>query len=145
MKSKNKVVINNIYGGFSLSDEATELLLKKRGIKYIKKEGKKCVGPLYLRKDIAATKRYKDLVDREWHTLTPEDRRFLSSAYIDEDDFERHDPDLVAVVEELGDDASGRFAKLEIVEINGNKYRIDKYDGLEMVETPDDIKWEEIK
>lgn len=54
----------------------------------------------------------------------------------------RSDPRLVQVVEELGDEASGACAKLEVVEVNG-KYRITEYDGWESIETPDDIEWEE--
>ncbi len=56
----------------------------------------------------------------------------------------RHCPIFVRVVEELGPEASGHFAKLEIAEIEGNKYYIDEYDGMETVMTPDDIEWVEI-
>lgn len=55
-------------------------------------------------------------------------------------DVERHDPALVQVVEELGDKASGRFAKLRIAEVSG-PYRIDEYDGFESVETPGTYDW----
>lgn len=54
----------------------------------------------------------------------------------------RHDPDLIAVVEELGvADASGKHAQLEIVEIVGNKYIIEEYDGSEFVVVPESINW----
>lgn len=52
-------------------------------------------------------------------------------------DLKRHDPDLVAVVEELGDDANGTCSKLQIVEIESKIYRISEYDGMERVITPD--------
>ena len=45
----------------------------------------------------------------------------------------RHDPDLVAVVEALGKEASGTFSELAIAEIYEDKYFIDEYD--DMVET----------
>lgn len=59
-------------------------------------------------------------------------------------DFDRHDPILVQVVEELGDAASGFCACLRIAEIEGSLYRIDEYDGFESVETPDEVQWVQI-
>lgn len=54
----------------------------------------------------------------------------------------RHHPDLVRVVELLGEkEASGRFAELCIKEINGDEYRIDEYDGLESIVTPQDTDY----
>ena len=55
----------------------------------------------------------------------------------------RHDPALIQVVEELGDDANGACAALLIGEVPaGTKYRIAEYDGLEGIETEDDIEWQ---
>jgi hypothetical protein len=49
---------------------------------------------------------------------------------------------LVQVVEELGDKANGRCAKLRIAEVPaGTLYRIDEYDGFESVETKDSYEW----
>jgi hypothetical protein len=57
-------------------------------------------------------------------------------------DIDRDDPLLVQVVEELGQAANGGFAKLYIAEVpSGTKYRIDEYDGLECIMTPDDYDW----
>ena len=56
----------------------------------------------------------------------------------------RHDPDLVAVVEALGKEANGTFSKLAIAEIDEDKYFIDEYDGRETVVTPADLSWEVI-
>ena len=57
-------------------------------------------------------------------------------------DMDRTDPILVRVVEELGEDANGMCADLVIDDLPaGTKYRIDEYDGLESIETEDDIKW----
>jgi len=53
----------------------------------------------------------------------------------------RHDARLVAVVEALGDEASGGFASLMVETIEVPMYRIDEYDGNETVQTPDDIVW----
>ena len=54
----------------------------------------------------------------------------------------RHDPILIQVIEELGSDwASGNHARLEIVEIVGRTYRIEEYDGMESVVTPNIEEW----
>ena len=50
-------------------------------------------------------------------------------------DIERNDPILVHVVETLGNEANGRFAKLCIVEIPDDvNWEISEYDGSESVE-----------
>ena len=55
---------------------------------------------------------------------------------------ERHDKLLIECVENLGSElASGNCANLQIAIINGNKYRIDEYDGSETVIEPNDEKW----
>jgi hypothetical protein len=56
-------------------------------------------------------------------------------------DIDRSDPTLIKVVEELGERANGDFANLEIVEVEW-LYSITEYDGLESIETPDNIDWE---
>lgn len=51
-----------------------------------------------------------------------------------EDDIARADPDLVAVIEELGAKANGRHADLKVVEIpDGIEWEIDEYDGIETI------------
>jgi len=46
----------------------------------------------------------------------------------------RHDPNLVHVVETLGEQASGEYSKLEVVEWpDCVPYKIDEYDGWEKV------------
>jgi hypothetical protein len=57
-------------------------------------------------------------------------------------DIPRTDPILVQVVEELGERANGLCAELYIDDLTvGTKYRIREYDGLEHIETEDDIRW----
>lgn len=54
----------------------------------------------------------------------------------------RHDTDLIAVIEELGEDAaSGAYSKIVVREIEGNLYRVTEYDGYESIETPDSTDW----
>ncbi len=58
------------------------------------------------------------------------------------DDISRHDPALVQVVEELGEDANGDTARLFVEEIPGNRYRIEKDDRREEeVFCPEDENW----
>jgi hypothetical protein len=55
---------------------------------------------------------------------------------------ERTDPALVQVVEELGEAASGQYAKLQIEEVEaGTLYRIEERDGYESVETKYSYGW----
>lgn len=49
-------------------------------------------------------------------------------------DHRRSDPDLVRVVEEMGEAANGRFARLRVVEVPDDvEWEIDEYDGTEHV------------
>lgn len=59
-------------------------------------------------------------------------------------DFNRHrtDWDLVAVVEQLGEAANGRNAKLTVVNVSpGRQFFIDEYDGIESLKFKDEINW----
>jgi hypothetical protein len=104
MKTK-KVVINRCYGGFGLSNEAFEKYLDIKGIKYTSKPG--IIGNYY----------------------ADEDDNVLSYY-----DIPRDDPDLVKIVEEFGDKASGTFSELKIVEIPDDiEWEIEEYDGMEWV------------
>lgn len=53
----------------------------------------------------------------------------------------RYDPYLVQAVKDLGTDAG----PLVIEVIDGDKFIINEYDGLESIETPDSINWHIIK
>lgn len=47
---------------------------------------------------------------------------------------QRNDPRLVKIVEKLGEEANGRFAKLKVIEIpDGVEWEIEEYDGYEHV------------
>ena len=49
-------------------------------------------------------------------------------------DKKRADPQLVAVVEKLGDDANGNHARLRVVDVpDGVNWRIEEYDGREKI------------
>ena len=93
--------------------------------------------------------------------LSPEASKMLNRAkgykkwsveYIDPDygsididsDIPRHDPDLVRIVEKLGEDASAPMGELKIAEIDDPRYTIEEYDGYESVVTPSMIRWKVI-
>lgn len=109
-----KVVYNACYGGFSLSLEAQKMYLERKGH----------TPRLHIGK------------------LSWDEHYFISEPWdFDEYEVERHDPDLVAVVEELGDKANGDCAKLRVEDIGSSLYRIDEYDGIETVVTQDTQEW----
>ena len=116
-----KIAYNNCYGGFGLSDEAFEALLDRKGIAWEKSVGQ-FGGLNYQRVGVTG------------------DDCYLSHYDFYED---RSDPDLIAVIEELGDKANGMCAKLVIEDVpKGTSYRIDEYDGNETLMTRDDYEWE---
>lgn len=114
-----KIVINQCFGGFSLSIAAVKLGRELSGDP--RWAGGLLPGELY--DDGSEVSDYGDWV------------------HIDHD-FPRTDPVLVQVVEKLGRKANGACAELSLEEIPpGTKYRIREYDGLESVETREEIEW----
>ena len=133
-----KIVYNACYGGFSLSHEA---IMRYAEIKGIKLYTKKKYG--YSHYYLCPPEEY-DRINAEEQAKPVSPGRFerSNSLYFSDRDFERNDPILVQVVEELGDKANGRCAKLRITEVPaGTLYRIDEYDGFESVETKDSYEW----
>jgi len=113
-----KIVINRCYGGFGLSEEAFDRLLNAKGIAFEKvtKKGGLAYGPDY------------------YHAGHLGDDEFYISEYEFRSDDKRDDPDLVRIVEEMGDAANGRFAELGVVEIpDGVVWYISDYDGIESI------------
>ena len=108
-----KVALNKCYGGFDLSDKAHERLMEL-GIKYYES--------------------FDDMPkhNKELYVVSSGTDR-LSKYYSNFSDYEnRTNPLLIQVIEELGNDASGIFGNLIIVEIPDDiKWEIDEYDGIE--------------
>lgn len=94
-----KVAYNDCYGGFELSEKASEWLKN--------------------------------------HNVEGDDLWEYEQGYC-----LRHDPILIQCIEELGDEASGKFSKIKIKTISSNKYRIFEYDGLEeVIQHHDEEAW----
>lgn len=107
-----KIVINKCYGGFGLSDKAIEYYGELKNIGLVKEEGK-----------------YFNLTGYSWYVSEINDENFFFDRRI-----ERNDSDLVRVVEELGEEASGKYAELQIVEIPDDvDWKIEEYDGIEWI------------
>jgi hypothetical protein len=135
-----KIVTNRCYGGFGLSHEAMVAYAKRKGL--------------------TLHWYWRDYETNEWHADdTPTEKAFIviygteapvfkaesehwldryhfpEGTYMNDHDMERDDPDLIAVVEELGDRADGRYSNLEVTEIpDGVEWEISEYDGYETVE-----------
>lgn len=134
-----KVAINKCHGGFGLSLKALEMLAELKGHGKLHHYLMDYEDRVY-KKITAEGANERDVLFR--HTFTenigdnlPEDdfySHFEKSNYAPE--YERHDADLIKVIETLGKEASGGFSRLEIVEIPKEvDYQIEEYDGLEWI------------
>ena len=140
-----KVAYNNCFGGFSLSPLAETEYRKKKGVTLTWYEGLGDYPYKRYRKiqDIAAVTENGrspfsliasnvDLGDEVGEI--PDENFFYDSWYGDEN---RADPDLIEVIERLGEKANGDCARLAIKEIpDGAQFEITEYDGNEDVVPP---------
>jgi len=110
-----KIAINTCFGGFGLSDEAFEKLLARKGIAFEKVKGESTfMGDDYYNAGHAGDEEHY-LSDYEFYR-------------------DRADPDLIAVIEEMGEDVNGFAADIRIVEVPVDvKWHVHEYDGLEHV------------
>ena len=119
-----KVAYNDCYGGFSLSNAAYEAWLDRKEIAWEKNPEPRFafMAEYYKKGQIGVSG---------------------ASLYHGGFDDLRSDPDLIAVIEELGGTANGSHANLKIAKVKkGVRYRIDEYDGMESVMTIADYTWE---
>jgi hypothetical protein len=134
-----KIVVNRKHGGFGLSPKAEK--------RYLELIGKEC----YFYKQT----KYKHSDGEDKYVLIPEEEAATTMFYYTltknfgnpveklpkndkhwwyDGNLERTDPILIQVVEELGKDADGPCAELEIVEIPDDvEWEIDEYDGYESI------------
>jgi len=140
-----EIVINVCFGGFSLSDEAYEKLIKY-GIpvrKYVEeprnpktglydKKPKENEGKIIFDRELTI-KGEDDFNDKFYYAYKGKSR--LTQRYWETWlDYERDNPLLIKVVKELGKKSWGSCAELKIVKIPANvEWGIDEYDGLESI------------
>jgi len=139
-----KIAVNKCFGGFGLSPLAKQEIARRKG--------KPCY---FFTRDMrgnhyipCALDEAKDAYIVFTYTVpNPQDYRLderdedglwkganARSESISIDFGERTDPDVIAVIEELGAKASDKYARIEIVEIpDGVDWEIDEYDGVETV------------
>lgn len=132
------IVVNRCYGGFGLSDKAIRLYAEKKGITlYSNEDG--CLTHYYTVpvEEYEALSRDADLLRKEWGFGDERLRDVqlkINDIYFSDRRIDRDDSALVDVVRELGEDADGEFAELEIVEIPDDvDWFIDEYDGVETI------------
>jgi hypothetical protein len=103
-----KIIINTCYGGFGLSDKAKARLEELGHAPFI-----------------------PDIPYDEWRNY---DWDLNPRGYVSEYDVPRDLPLLIQVIEELGEESFGDYAKLKIIEIHDDiEWQIEGYDGLEWV------------
>jgi hypothetical protein len=101
-----KIVINDDYGGFGLSDEAVREYLRRKYGEF-REEGPDKYGFFHF---------------------------YVNGEYFHESNVERDDSVLIEVIEEMGEKANGKYANLKIVEIPDDvDWYIEEYDGMEHV------------
>lgn len=133
-----KVVINDVYGGFGLSKEAMVRYHEIKGVPLWVEEDKKYGTLGIVHYWLVPPEERINSREHDFHSMTLEERKAYNEAYskqtIYERDFERDDPVLVQVVEELGEKANGKHASLKVVEIPDDvDWTIEEYDGNEWV------------
>lgn len=114
-----KVVINTCFGRFNLSAKALK--------RYQDLKGEKCYFTRFSKKIVPI----EEVQGKYFEAFSDE----KLTKYISYTNFDRSDPLLVQVVEELGEEAGGPGAELKIVDVNFNvNDLIHDYDGKESIE-----------
>jgi hypothetical protein len=149
-----KVVINACFGGFSLSPQGVKAYADRKGWpcyffvldggflgphkRITDEEAFASAGLFGLSAYKVATVEELPPEQDNWQAMSMDERQASNKAWdeisISYYDIPRNDPDLVAVVESIGDAANGPCAKLRVVEIpDGTEWTVEEYDGNEHV------------
>lgn len=132
-----KVVVNRCYGGFGLSDKACEMVMKRKGLDCFRYKQTKYNFQDGVKEYTRYEKFNNDELFVHYQTVDLGEKvdKLPNETYWYYGNLDRDDADLIAVVEELGKEANGRFSSLEVVEIpDGVNWEIDDYDGMETIE-----------
>lgn len=137
-----KIVINTVHGGFGLSHKAMTKYCELKGLgvypekmyeaDWLKDTYMYWTVPAEERIDMRAAfdQKDKEITEEEYNDLA--DR--AENQLIDDYKIPRDDPILVQIVEEMGQESWGNFAKLKVVEIPDDvNWYVDEYDGIEWV------------
>lgn len=139
-----KIVLNGCYGRFGLSESALKLYAELKGLGFYPENDKSSFNTYWTipeshperRKFIEMRNEPSEAID--YLSYNDIYDRYTLSSY----EMERDDPILVEVVERLGKAANGSCARLYIEELpKGTLYRISEYDGIESLETRDNVDW----
>jgi hypothetical protein len=134
-----KVVINDCYGGFSLSKEGMTRYLERKGIKtWVEDDIRYKSMGLFTVFTVPPEERLITKEGKEFYEMTQDERIAYNKAYSEQTlydrDVPRDDPILVQLVEEDSEAMSGRCANLKVVEIPDDvEWEIEEYDGSEWV------------
>ena len=143
-----KIVINDCYGGFSLSHKAVMRYAELKGIKlypWVDDISKSVYGDrafvgspergVIIHYTTIPESEYIKLEEGEKQKPVGKDRyEKTNAAYFSERDISRTDNLLIQVIKELGKEADGHCAKLKVVEIPDDiEWEIEEYDGIEWV------------
>ena len=133
-----KIVINDRYGGFGLSEVAVDRYIEVSGLKLYKEYDNHWKWTSYytvLPEEYHRVHK-NDMTKKDWEGKEEGWGRYKDSNALcwSSRHIARNDPTLVKVVEELGESADGAHAKLKVVEIPDDvEWQIEEYDGLEWV------------
>lgn len=133
-----KVVINNCFGGFSISKKCAEFMAKK-GHKQAKAELDKWKKDNEDIQYFLETGRWRNSKVRENLHIDAKYRgeaKFYGYGYVKgfSNGYKRDDSILVEAVEILKKEANGEHASLKVIEIpDGVEYTIEEYDGSEHI------------
>lgn len=135
------VVANRCYGGFGLSIKGLITYCEKKyGQAFLYKEEDEDNSVFGKYQKIS----YSETCDKNQsirYWVIPEDKGDvvewddINNLIVDNYDIKRDDPALIATIRELGEEANGRYANLEVVTIPDDvQWVIREYDGWETVE-----------
>ena len=135
-----KVVINECYGGFGLSKEACQRYFDLKGQQvWIEVDKKFSALDMFTVWLVSPEERLEIKEGEAYYKMSRDERtdynwKYSQQIWYQGDNLTRNDPILVQVVEEMGDKAWGRYAKLAIVEIPDDvQWIIEENDGMEWV------------
>ena len=129
-----KIVINSCFGGFGLSIAGIKRYAEIKGIELYP-----FINTNYTYENCqsltwAETLTSTQTINIHFSTKPIVDGKYEETSYWCYNNTKRDDEALVKVVEELGELASGEYAKLTVVEIPDDvEWHIEEYDGIETI------------